>query len=96
MSDVSIIIAFVALLVVCVAAIVGMEYLRSKLDAGTLETVAFWVNAAVSAAEQIFHGEGLGKDKKNWVLDFLEAKGIMNDASLNALIEAAVQRLNKQ
>ncbi|WP_425447715.1 phage holin, LLH family [Dethiothermospora halolimnae] len=54
-----------------------------------------WVVKAVYAAEQIFKGSGLGEKKKEYVLEFLEDKGIkINEDQLDILIEAAVGKLN--
>lgn len=58
------------------------------------------IKTAVTAAEQIFVGTGLGEQKKQWVLQYLKDKGYKIDlnainAELNAMIESAVYEMNK-
>ena len=74
-----------------------VPYIRTKTTQGQRDTLLFWVSVAVSAAEQIFAGSGLGekKKKKEYVVEFLDGKGIKISAEqLDALIEAAVFELN--
>lgn len=73
-----------------------VPYVKSKTTAQQQGNIAFWVNVAVNAAEQIFAGSGLGEKKKQYVLDFLNDKGItVSSTQLDALVEAAVFELNK-
>ena len=47
-------------------------------------------------AEQIYRESGMGKEKKAFVLEFLEQKGLKIDlASIDNLIEAAVLELKR-
>ena len=51
---------------------------------------------AVSAAEQIFKGSGRGEEKKQYVIAWLKERGFtVDEAELDALIEAAVYELNQ-
>lgn len=71
-----------------------VPYLKSKLTAEQLETVKFWVNIAVEAAEILYKGKGRGEEKKEYVLDFLKSKGFSLDTiELDNIIEAAVLEL---
>ena len=72
-----------------------VPYFKSRTTAAQQESLNFWVSVAVNAAEQIFAGSGLGEQKKQYVLQFLNGKGIkVSAAQLDALIEAAVFELN--
>ena len=71
--------------------------IKRKVDAEKLEIIREWVGIAVSAAEQIFRGSGLGAEKKSYVLGFLRDHGFTVDAEeLDTLIEAAVLELKQQ
>lgn len=59
------------------------------------EDVYFWVKMAVQSAEMIFAEKGQGKLKKEYVLEFLNNRGVDITAyELDVLIEAAVKELN--
>jgi hypothetical protein len=82
--------ALIALLVAAVTAFV-IPWIRGKMNAESLALVAGWVKIAVTAAEQIYKESGSGKDRKNYVLGFLEEKGIkIDDTAIDAMIESAV------
>jgi hypothetical protein len=82
--------ALIALLVAAVTAFV-IPWIRGKMNAESLALVAGWVRIAVTAAEQIYKESGSGKDRKNYVLGFLEEKGIrIDDTAIDAMIESAV------
>ena len=68
--------------------------IQGKVTAEQLNQIAFWVQIAVTAAEQIWQQSGKGPDKKAYVQEFLAQKGIQIDnEALDALIEAAVYEL---
>ena len=70
--------------------------LRARLGDQQLAVVKEWVNIAVHAAEQIFHAGGQGAEKKQYVVDFLNSKGLkISNKELDKLIEAAVFEMNK-
>lgn len=51
--------------------------------------------AVEAAAEQIYTGSGRGEEKKEYVINWLREHGItVDEAKLDALIEAAVYELN--
>ncbi|HHY14248.1 MAG TPA: holin [Thermoanaerobacterales bacterium] len=59
------------------------------------ENIYFWVTVAVQAAEMIYKEKGQGKLKKEYVITFLQSKGInLTVQELDVLIEAAVLELN--
>lgn len=72
-----------------------VPYLNSKIALNKRQEIKFWVKLAVSAAEQTYTDPKAGEDKKQFVIDFLNAKGIdIDESDLNILIEAAVRELN--
>jgi len=74
-----------------------IPYLKANTTQKQRDSIYFWVQLAVQAAEQIFsHVKGAGADKKEFVLEFLKDKGIeVSKEELNILIEAAVLELNR-
>ena len=73
---------------------VGVPYIRSRTTAQQQAELSGWVRTAVSAAEQLYTGSGRGKEKKSYVLGWLNEHGVTVDESkLDALIEAAVYEL---
>lgn len=73
-----------------------VPFLKSKTTKEQRDNTVFWVQIAVNAAEQIYQGKGQGKLKKEYVLEFLNSKGIkITIEQLDILIESAVYELNK-
>lgn len=72
-----------------------IPWIRSRITDAQRQHLVAWTKIAVAAAEQIFNGSGRGEEKKKYVLDFLEKKGIIVDEnSIDTAIEAAVKQLN--
>ena len=72
-----------------------IPYIKSKTTIKQQEEIRAWVKIAVDAAEQIFSGEGRGKEKKKYVVEWLNKKGLKVDtATIDAMIESAVYDLN--
>ncbi len=90
--------AVVNAVIAVVAAIISafvIPWIKSKTTAQQREELVAWAKIAVSAAEQIYSGAGRGKEKKQYVLDFLAEHGlVVDEESVNAAIEAAVKQLN--
>lgn len=83
--------AFIAALIT----VVLIPWIKSKTTAEQQQLLIQWVNVAVMAAEQIYRGGGRGEEKKAYVVEFLESKGLYVDTDkVNALIEAKVAELN--
>ena len=73
-----------------------VPYIKSKTTEAQQQSINDWVRIAVEAAEQIYTGSGRGAEKKAHVLAFLSSKGItLDEASVDAMIEAAVLELNQ-
>ena len=93
---VSLIIAVVGLLFT----VIFMPYVKSRASKEQLELIYKAVKIAVYAAEQLF-GSGMGVKKKQYVIEYLESKGLYVDeqvisSDLNAMIESAVYELTKE
>lgn len=96
MTDITPIINAIVALVAAVISCFLVPYIKSKYGAEKLTEIQKWVKIAVEAAEQLFTGPGRGKEKKSFVVEFLESKGFTLDAdSIDKMIEAAVLEMNK-
>lgn len=85
------IIALLGAIITCII----IPYIKSKTTEKQRNDITFWVQVAVSAAEQIYREKGQGGIKKQYVVDFLIDKGInISMSELNILIEASVKELN--
>lgn len=88
-----VVIAVITLAISLVTAFL-IPYLKTKVSAEQLDTIKFWVNIAVEAAEMIYVGTGRGQEKKDYVVQFLNSKGFsLNITEVENLIEAAVLEL---
>ena len=96
MYDLTPIIEAVAALIGVVITCILVPFIRSKTTAEQQKEINAWVKIAVSAAEQIFKGSGRGEEKKQYVIAWLKERGFtVDEAELDALIEAAVYELNQ-
>ena len=95
MYDITPIIEAVAALIAALITAFLVPYIKSKTTAEQQKEINAWVKIAVSAAEQIYTGSGRGEEKKEYVINWLREHGItVDEAKLDALIEAAVYELN--
>ena len=77
-------------------AYVLVPYIKARTTEAQQKKIHAAVQIAVQAAEQIFNKPGAGQDKKAYVLQVLNQKGIRIDVTqLELLIEAAVYQLNR-
>lgn len=73
---------------------VDLLYIKSKTTTEQQKEINAWVKIAVTAAEQIYKGQGRGEEKKEYVLAWLREHGVtVDDKKLDAMIEAAVYEL---
>ncbi|MBD5114777.1 MAG: phage holin [Ruminococcaceae bacterium] len=87
--------AVIALAAAVVTAFV-VPWIKSKTTAAQREEIDAWVRIAVTAAEQIYRETGKGKEKKAYVLKFLEEKNLkIDEESVDLMIESAVKNMNK-
>lgn len=74
-----------------------IPYIKSKTTTEQQSSMKSWAHTAVKAAEQLYPKSGSGKVKKAYVLNFLNQHGFtVDDATLEALIESAVNTLNTE
>lgn len=86
----------VALLTLAFSAVSAflIPYIKAKVSSEQLDTIKFWVNIAVEAAEMIYTGTGRGQEKKAYVVKLLNSKGFtLNPEEIDSIIEAAVLEL---
>lgn len=94
MVDLTQVIVAVLTLVFSLISAFLIPYLKTKVTGEQLDTIKFWVNIAVEAAEMIYTGTGRGEEKKAYVVEFLNSKGFtLNTTEIENLIEAAVLEL---
>lgn len=93
--DITPIVEAVAAVLCAVVTCVLVPYIKSKTTTEQQKEINAWVKIAVAAAEQIYTGSGRGEEKKAYVINWLREHGItVDEAKLDALIEAAVYELN--
>lgn len=94
MFDITLIVESVFALIAVVVTAIVIPYIRSKTTAAQQAEINGWVAIAVSAAEQIYVGQGRGTEKKQYVLNWLASHNLAVDSDkLDAMIEAAVYEL---
>ena len=90
-----IILAVITLITVLVSAFV-IPWAKKKVDAENMTDFLRWVEIGVAAAEQLYNTFAT-QEKKEYVLDFLNEKGLSyNELEVDAAIEAAVIKLHNQ
>ena len=95
--DITPIIEAAFMLIAAVITAVIVPYIRSKTTDTQRAELQALVRIAVTAAEQLYVGTGKGKEKKAYVLEWLNERGITVDSEkLDALIESAVYSLKEQ
>jgi LL-H family phage holin len=73
-----------------------VPFLKKKVGEKKFDEIYNLVAIAVNAAEQIFNQPNMGEKKKEYVIKFLEEKGIdITDEQIDALIEAVVYEINR-
>jgi hypothetical protein len=91
--DITEIVECMVLLVSALITTFVLPVLKQRLSDDKREKLAFWVETAVKAAEQIY-GSKTGQQKKDYVVAFLLSKGIVADIDeVTALIESEVFKL---
>lgn len=92
--DITAIVEAVFGLVFAIITCVLVPYIKSKTTASQQAEINAWIKIAVTAAEQIYKGQGRGAEKKEYVLNWLRERGItVDEDKLDAMIEAAVYEL---
>ena len=84
------------LLVAAVITTFVIPWIKTKTTAAQREEISEWVKIAVTAAEQIYTGQGRGKEKKAYILKFLSEKNLkIDEKSVDLMIESAVKSMNE-
>lgn len=95
--NITTIIEAVITLIIAVFTAFIIPFIKSKTTVQQQAALMALVRIAVSAAEQLYRGSGLGKQKKDYVISWLDAHGLTVDAEkLDAMIESAVYELRKE
>lgn len=94
--DITLVVNSIIALAAAVVTAVLIPWIKSKTTAEQRKEVNEWVKIAVTAAEQIYKETGKGKDKKAYVLKFLEEKNLkVDEKSVDLMIESAVKNMNE-
>lgn len=91
--DWNLVLEFVVVVAAIAVVIFLVPFLREKLGAERAQQLENLIWQAVQAAEQLF-GAGNGAEKKAYVVEYLEARGVDAEA-VDADIEAAVLEVNE-
>lgn len=95
--NITLIVKTVITLITTIITVFVVPWIKAKTTEKDRENIIAWVKIAVAAAEQMLKGSGRGEEKKKYVLEFLKDKGFtLDEASINAAIEAAVKQLNNE
>ena len=87
--------AVIALVVALISAFV-IPWIKKKVGAENMTDFLRWVEIGVAAAEQLYTSVAT-QEKKQYVIDFLNEKGVTyNELEVDAAIEAAVIKLHNQ
>ena len=87
---------YILIVILAVAVVFIAPYLVAKCDAEKLAKIMAYVKMGVQAAEQIIKGTGKGKEKKDYVISFLESLGYTDLPLINTLVESAVKEMNNE
>ena len=95
MMNIEIIIKIIIPILGAIITYLIVPLIKQKTTKEQRENIYFWVKVAVQAAEMIYKEKGQGKLKKEYVVTFLQSKGMnITMQELDVLIEAAVKELN--
>ena len=88
-----VLVCFITLLTALVE-IYAIPWIKSKISNAKLEQLVEFAKIGVQAAEQMMK-DRKGEEKKAFVVEYLEAKGLhFDEETINAAIEAAVLEMN--
>lgn len=99
MTDITDILQLAILLILTIITRYVVPLIKAKLEASRLANLTAWAEIFVKAAEQMFIGERLGKDKLNKTMELLKEfcekyHYTFNEDELRAAIEQAVNDMN--
>ena len=94
MIDLTTVFTAIIALIGAVVSVFIIPILKKNLSAQEMAELLKWAQIAVTAAQQLYHQMD-GVARKQYVQEFLAAKGYnINDAEVDAAIEAAVLELH--
>lgn len=97
MTDITIIVKAVVELILGIAGIFLVPWLKQKIGAEKLAKIVDTIDIFVAAAEQIANREGYdGAWKKAHVIELLQKNGYKVDDTIDEFIEAAVIKLHNE
>lgn len=75
-----------------------IPFIKEKIGSEKLAKYEYWVTTAVQAAEMLYTESGMGAEKKQYVVNFLndmfnKNKIVITEEQLNLLVEAAVKQM---
>ena len=75
-----------------------VPYIQEKISNEKLVKYEYWASMAVACAEMIFKEQGMGKTKKEYVVNFLNEmfnknKVVITEEQLNILVESCVKEM---
>lgn len=75
-----------------------IPYIKEKLGNERLAKYEYWASMAVECAEMIFREQGMGADKKEYVVNFLnnmfnKNKIVITEEQMNILVESCVKQM---
>ena len=94
--DITMILQAVIYLLLAIVMMIVIPWLKKQVGAENMDELMRWVEIGVAAAEQLYTA-AQGAQKKQYVLEFVRSKGLkIDEASLDAAIEAAVNSLHNE
>ena len=94
--DITMILQAVIYLLLAIVMMIVIPWLKKQVGAENMDELMRWVEIGVAAAEQLYTA-AQGEQKKQYVLEFVRSKGLkIDEASLDATIEAAVNALHNE
>ena len=94
MIDLTYVVAAAIVLAIAIIACIVRPYISQKLSTEQLAEMKILAKCAVEAAEMIFVGTGRGKEKKEYVVRYLQDRGFTIDIdTIDVMIESAVLEL---
>lgn len=92
-----IILALIPVFGVIITSVV-VPYIKEKLGNEKLAKYEYWASMAVECAEMIFKEQGMGANKKEYVVNFLNEmfnknKIVITEEQINILVESVVKQM---
>ena len=89
-------ILWVVLFLMAIITSVIVPYIKEKIGNEKLARYKYWVSTAVECAEMIFNEQGMGKIKKEYVVNFINEmfnknKTVITIEQIEILVESAVK-----